>query len=129
MAGRTRRAGRSEHYLSLGATLLPLFGEAGRKHRDPIGPDWRVDGPYARIRGRWHYIYRAIDGDGQLVERLWVADTRHGCRAQVLRAGGRVHRHDTTSAHHRHGRYLSARAVRGGAWHSASDRSVSDKRR
>src|SRR5262252_6274440 len=23
--------------------FLPLFGEAARKHRDPIGPDWRVD--------------------------------------------------------------------------------------
>jgi transposase-like protein len=36
--------------------FLPSFGEAGRKHRDPIGPDWRVDETYARIRGRWHYI-------------------------------------------------------------------------
>jgi transposase-like protein len=31
--------------------FLPLFGEAGRKHRDPIGPDWRADETYARIRG------------------------------------------------------------------------------
>jgi transposase-like protein len=23
--------------------FLPLYGEAARKHRDPIGPDWRVD--------------------------------------------------------------------------------------
>jgi hypothetical protein len=45
-------------------TFLPLFGEAARKHRAPVGPDWRVDETYARIRGRWHYIYRAIDGQG-----------------------------------------------------------------
>jgi len=31
--------------------FLPLFGEAARKHRDPVGPDWRVDETYARIRG------------------------------------------------------------------------------
>jgi transposase-like protein len=27
-----------------------------------------VDETYARIRGRWHYIYRAIDGRGQIVD-------------------------------------------------------------
>src|SRR5215471_15065913 len=48
-----------------GQRFVPLFGEAARTHRDPIGPDWRVDETYARISGRWHYIYRAIDGDGQ----------------------------------------------------------------
>jgi hypothetical protein len=42
--------------------FLPLFGEVARKYRDPVGPDWRVDETYARIRGCWHYIYRAIDG-------------------------------------------------------------------
>ena len=48
--------------------FLPLFGEVARKYRDPVGPDWRVDETYARIRGRWHYIYRAIDGRGQIVD-------------------------------------------------------------
>jgi transposase, IS6 family len=47
---------------------LPSFGEAARKYRQPVGPDWRVDETYARIRGRWHYIYRAIDGRGQIVD-------------------------------------------------------------
>jgi transposase, IS6 family len=47
---------------------LPLFGEAARKYRAPVGPDWRVDETYARIRGRWHYSYRAIDGHGQIVD-------------------------------------------------------------
>src|SRR5947209_13332704 len=41
--------------------FLLLFGEVARKYRDPVGPDWRVDETYAPIRGRWHYIYRAID--------------------------------------------------------------------
>jgi transposase-like protein len=55
--------------------FLPLFGEVARKHRDPIGPDWRVDETYARIRGRWHYIYRSIDGRGQIVD-AYVSPTR-----------------------------------------------------
>ena len=48
--------------------FLPLMGEAARKYRDPVGPDWRVDETYARIRGHWHYIYSAIDGCGQIVD-------------------------------------------------------------
>ena len=55
--------------------FLPLFGEAARLHREPVGPDWRVDETYARVRGRWHYIYRAIDGQGQIVD-AYVSPTR-----------------------------------------------------
>jgi transposase-like protein len=55
--------------------FLPLFGEVARKYREPVGPDWRVDETYARIRGRWHYIYRAIDGCGQIVD-AYVSPTR-----------------------------------------------------
>jgi transposase-like protein len=54
---------------------LPLFGEVARKYRAPVGPDWRVDETYARIGGRWHYIYRAIDGHGQIVD-AYVSPTR-----------------------------------------------------
>jgi hypothetical protein len=48
--------------------FAPLFDEVARKYRDPVGPDWRVDETYARIRGRLHYIYRAIDGRVQIVD-------------------------------------------------------------
>src|SRR5437773_1564174 len=58
--------------------FLPLFGEAARKHRDPVGPDWRVDETYARIRGRWHYSYRAIDGHGQIVDAYRSEERRVG---------------------------------------------------
>jgi transposase-like protein len=47
---------------------LPLFGEAARRYRQAVGLDWRLDETYARIRGDWHYIYRAIDGRGQIVD-------------------------------------------------------------
>src|SRR4030088_1141393 len=55
--------------------FLPMFGEVARKYRDRVGPDWRVDETYARIRGKWHYIYRAIDGHGQIVD-AYVSPTR-----------------------------------------------------
>jgi transposase-like protein len=55
--------------------FLPLFGEAARRFREPVGLDWRVDETYARIRSRWHDIYRAIDGHGQIVD-AYVSPTR-----------------------------------------------------
>jgi IS6 family transposase len=48
--------------------FLPLFGEAARAHRQPIGAKWRVDKTYCRLNGRWAYVYRAIDQDGQVVD-------------------------------------------------------------
>src|SRR5690242_1722613 len=47
---------------------LPLFSEVARRYRQPVSPNWRVDETYARIRGHWHYIYRAIDGSGQVID-------------------------------------------------------------
>jgi transposase-like protein len=66
---------------------LPLFGESGRRYRQPVGPDWRVDETYARIQGHLHYIYRAIDGRGQIVD-AYVSPRRdmHAARAFFERA-------------------------------------------
>jgi hypothetical protein len=32
------------------------------------GPSWYIDETYIRARGRWRYLYRAIDRDGALVD-------------------------------------------------------------
>jgi transposase-like protein len=48
-----------------------------------VSPDWRVDETYARIRGRWHYIYRAIDADGQIVD-AYVSPTRDMVAARAF---------------------------------------------
>ena len=32
------------------------------------GTSWRVDETYVRIRGRWAYLYRAVDGSGKTVD-------------------------------------------------------------
>src|SRR6266487_4187928 len=63
--------------------FLPLFGQAARKYRQPVGLDWRVDETYARIRGRWHYIYRAIDGCGQIVD-AYISPTRDMVAARTF---------------------------------------------
>jgi transposase, IS6 family len=63
--------------------FLPLFGEAARRYRQPVGPDWQVDETYARIPGRWHSGYRAIDGLGQIVDAP-VSPTRDMVAARAF---------------------------------------------
>ena len=42
-----------------------------------------MDETYARVRGRWHYIYRAIDGNGQIVD-AYVSPTRDVAAARLF---------------------------------------------
>ncbi len=42
----------------------PLFKLLWRKQRDTHSQSWRVDETYIKIKGRWHYFYRAIDSHG-----------------------------------------------------------------
>jgi putative transposase len=51
------------------AKLTPALAEdLRRRRRGKVGRSWHVDETYIRVRGRWHYLYRAIDGAGALVD-------------------------------------------------------------
>ena len=51
------------------AKLTPALAENLRRRRKGrVGPSWYIDETYLRVRGRWRYLYRAIDRDGALVD-------------------------------------------------------------
>jgi transposase-like protein len=56
------------------AKLLPVMGDALRKRRQGShrrsGVSWYVDETYLKVRGRWSYLYRAIDRDGNLIDAM-----------------------------------------------------------
>ena len=56
------------------AKLLPIMGEELRKRRHGTrrrsGASWYVDETYLKVRGRWTYLYRAIDRDGNLIDAM-----------------------------------------------------------
>src|ERR671911_3237249 len=52
------------------AKLTPALAEDLRR-RGKVGRSWYVDETYLKVQGRWCYLYRAIDRNGNLVDVLF----------------------------------------------------------
>ena len=46
----------------------PALEERPRRHLKPTNKSWRVDETYVRVKGRWCYLYRAIDSTGAAID-------------------------------------------------------------
>ena len=74
------------------AKLLPVMGDELRKRRHGTGRgagiSWYVDETYLKVRGRWCYLCRAIDRDGNLIHAMLNHDAacrEHGELSNRLR--------------------------------------------
>ena len=69
------------------AKLAPvLAGELRRRRRgkgSARGRHWHVDETYLKVRGRWCFLYRAIDRDGDLVDTM-LSERRDMAAAQAF---------------------------------------------
>ena len=52
---------------------VPLLHQAFRARKRRVGSSWRMDETYVRIRGRWKYLYRAVDKTWKTVDFLLTA--------------------------------------------------------
>lgn len=55
--------------------FAPLYADAARSSRRQVGACWSVDETDATVAGAWAYVYRAIDGQGQIVD-VYVSEQR-----------------------------------------------------
>ena len=39
-----------------------------RRHLRPTNNSWRVDKTYIKVKGKWKYLYRAVDSDGDIID-------------------------------------------------------------
>jgi transposase-like protein len=50
--------------------FVPEFEKRWQRYAQPVGTSWRVDETYIRVKGRWTYLYRAVDKQGHTVDFL-----------------------------------------------------------
>ena len=48
----------------------PQLEEAFHYRKRPVQVSWRMDEMYIKIKGAWHYLYRAVDKQGQTIDFL-----------------------------------------------------------
>jgi transposase-like protein len=54
----------------------PELLERFNRRKRPSTKSWYVDETYIKVRGRWMYLYRAIDSNGETVE-FWFSERRY----------------------------------------------------
>src|SRR5215813_13566776 len=48
----------------------PRLEEAFHRRKRPVGRSWRMNETYIKVKGQWHYLYRAVDKSGQTINFL-----------------------------------------------------------
>ena len=72
----------------------PELEQRLRRHLKPTNKSWRVDETYLRVKGRWCYLYRAIDSKGATIDFLLSAFRDADAAKRLFRKalGDRSHR-------------------------------------
>ena len=51
----------------------PELDKRIRPHLSATNDSWRVDETYCKIKGKWRYLYRAVDSDGNTLDFMLSA--------------------------------------------------------
>jgi transposase-like protein len=93
---------------------VPEFEKRWNRYARPVNGSWRCDETYIKVKGRWTYLYRAVDKYGQTVDFL-LSERRDVAAAKcflskAMRHNGmpRVITLDTYAASHRAVRELKS---------------------
>ncbi|CAN2536137.1 hypothetical+protein [Methylocapsa aurea] len=63
----------------------PLLEKQFRARKRAIGSSWRLDETYVKVKGRWKYLYRAVDKAGATVDFLLTAKRDRKAALRFLR--------------------------------------------
>jgi IS6 family transposase len=72
----------------------PEITKRTEKHLHRASVDWHVDETYIRVGGKWRYLWRAVDADGQMIDfRLTARRDAKAAKAFLNKAIERVRLH------------------------------------
>jgi transposase-like protein len=86
---------------------VPEFEKSRNRYARAVGGSWRCDETYIKVKGRWTYLYRAVDKQGRTVDFLLsekrdVAAAKRFCSKALKNNGApRVITLDAYAASHR----------------------------
>jgi putative transposase len=100
--------------------------EAFHHRKRPVWASWRMDETYIKIKGAWHYLYRAVDKRGQTIDFLLTehrdteaalrflkkAIRRHGVPASITIDGSDANAAAIKRYNEEHGTHIIIRQVK-----------------
>ena len=89
---------------------VPDFEKRWNRFACQAGGSWRVDETYVKIKGRWTYLYRAVDKEGKTVDFLLRAKRDVAAAKAFFR---RAFKSQRSTAAQDHARWLSSFASGG----------------
>src|SRR5436190_7945163 len=69
----------------------PLLEEAFHRRKRPVWLSWRLDETYIKVKGVWHYLYRAVDKQGQTIDFLLTKERDEQAAKRFLTTAIRRH--------------------------------------
>src|SRR5215510_12248834 len=104
----------------------PRLEEAFHRRKRPVGRSWRMDETYIKVKGQWHYLYRAVDKSGQTINFLLTeqrdeqaakrflikAIRRHGVPEKITIDGSAANEAAIKSYNEEHGTDIVIRKVK-----------------
>lgn len=54
---------------------IPEFEKRWDRFSRPVGSSWRMDETFVNVKGKWYYLYRAVDKQGRTVD-FYLSKTR-----------------------------------------------------
>ena len=69
----------------------PEIEKQFRRRQCSVGRSWRLDETYVKIKGKWAYLYRAVDKEGQTVDFLLTPQRDRAAAEAFLHKAIRTH--------------------------------------
>lgn len=89
----------------------PQLEAVFHRRKRPVWISWRLDETYLKVKGRWRYLYRAVDKTGQTIDFLLTE--QRGERAAMCFLTKAIRRHGVPETITIDGSEANAAAIRG----------------